>query len=117
MQYALLIYTTEAEQMQKSPEEVEALMAAYWKFEDLITSRGVRIAGEALQPVYTARTLRIRDGQNLTTDGPFSETKEQLGGFYLLDCKDEAEALEFAAEIPSVLDGSIEVRPIMDFQR
>jgi hypothetical protein len=93
-------------------------MGAYWKFEEMLQARnGVRIAGEALHPATTAKTVRIRDGKTLQTDGPFAETKEQLGGFYLLDVKDEAEALEFAARIPSVSSGSIEVREVMVFEQ
>lgn len=118
MQYLLLIYTTEVEEAKKSPAEQEALMGAYWKFEEMLQARsGVRIAGEALHSAATAKTVRIRDGKTLQTDGPFAETKEQLGGFYLLDVKDEAEALEFAAQIPSVTSGSIEVREVMAFEQ
>jgi hypothetical protein len=114
----LLIYTDEAEEAKKSASDQEALMGAYWKFEEMLQGRpGVRIAGEALHPVATAKTVRIRGGQNVTTDGPFAETKEQLGGFYLLDVDTEAEALEFAAQIPSVHDGSIEVRQVMVFEQ
>jgi hypothetical protein len=118
MQYLFLIYADEAEAAKKPPAEQEALMGAYWKFEEMLHARnGVRIAGEALHPVATAKTVRIRDGKTLQTDGPFAETKEQLGGFYLLDVKDEAEALEFAAQIPSVYSGSIEVRQVMVFEQ
>jgi hypothetical protein len=118
VQYLLLIYTDEAKEAAKPAADQEALMAAYWKFEeDLQKRQGVPIAGEALHPVATAKTVRIRDGKTVQTDGPFAETKEQLGGFYLLDVKDEAEALEFAAQIPSVFDGSIEVRQVMVFEQ
>jgi hypothetical protein len=118
MQYLLLIYTEEAKDAAKSPADQEALMSAYWKFEEMLqTKPGVRIAGEALHPVATAKTVRIRDGKTLQTDGPFAETKEQLGGFYLLDVASEVEALEFAAQIPSVYDGSIEVRQVMVFEQ
>jgi hypothetical protein len=118
VQYLLLIYTNEAEEAKKSPADQEALMGAYWKFEDMLQGRpGVRIAGEALHPTMTAKTVRIRDGQNVTTDGPFAETKEQLGGFYLLDVDSEEAALEFAAQIPSVYEGSIEVRQVMVFEQ
>ena len=118
MQYQLLIYTDEAEAMKMPPAEQEALMAAYWTFEESLQSKpGVRIAGEALHPVGTAKTVRERNGTAVTTDGPFAETKEQLGGFYLLDVKDEAEALEYAKQIPNVKDGSIEVRAVMVFEQ
>ena len=72
--------------------------------------------GDALQPVATATTVRVRDGATETTDGPFAETKEQLGGFYILDCEDLDEAIEYAAKIPSAKFGSIEIRPIMVFE-
>ena len=118
MQYLLLIYTDEAVEAAKPAADQEALMAAYWKFEEALQQKaGVRIAGEALHPVATARSVRIRDGKTVQTDGPFAETKEQLGGFYLLDVKDEAEALEYAAQIPSVYDGTIEVRQVMVFEQ
>lgn len=117
MQYMFLIYTDEAAGAQMTAEQQEAIMGGYWKFEELVSARGVRRAGEALMPTMTAKTVRVRDGKTLTTDGPFAETKEQLGGFYLLDCKDLDEALEFAAHIPSVTDGSIEVRPVMVFEQ
>jgi hypothetical protein len=73
------------------------------------------VAAEALQPVETATTLRVRDGRRLTTDGPFAETKEHLGGFYLVDAADLDEAIEFAAHIPDARSGSIEIRPVVDF--
>ena len=118
MQYLLLIYTDEAKEAAKPPAEQEALMSAYWKFEESLQGKpGVRIAGEALHPTATARSVRIRDGKTVQTDGPFAETKEQLGGFYLLDVKDEAEALEYAAQIPSVYDGTVEVRQVMVFEQ
>jgi hypothetical protein len=114
----LLIYTNEAEQEKTSPAEQEAIMAAYWKFEEMLQSKpGVRIAGEALHPIGTAKTVRERNGSAVITDGPFAETKEQLGGFYLLDVKDEAEALEYAKQIPNVKDGAIEVRAVMVFEQ
>jgi hypothetical protein len=70
----------------------------------------------ALMPTQTATTVRLRNGNTLTTDGPFAETKEQLGGFYLLKCKDLDEAVEFAAKVPAAKDGSIEIRPVMEFE-
>src|SRR5688572_18656458 len=118
VQYMLLIYVDEAQQAKLPPAAQEALMSAYWKFEESLQSKpGVRIAGEALHPVATAKTIRERNGGAVITDGPFAETKEQLGGFYLLDVKDEAEALEYAKQIPNVKDGSIEVRAVMVFEQ
>ena len=83
--------------------------------EGLRTS-GVLVAAEALQPVETATTVRVRNGKVAVTDGPFAETKEQLGGFYLVDCKDLDEAIELAAQIPGAKDGSIEIRPCVVFE-
>jgi hypothetical protein len=117
MQYAFLIYGDQQIGMNMSPEEQGNLMEAYNKFTEMVTSRGAMKGGEALHPTTTATTVRVRDGKTLTTDGPFAETKEQLGGFYLLECKDLDEALSFAAQIPSALTGSVEVRPVVDFSQ
>jgi hypothetical protein len=76
----------------------------------------VLLGGEGLQPTSTATTVRVRDGEALTTDGPFAETREQLGGYYLLDCKDLDDAISWAAKIPGAADGSVEVRPVMDYE-
>ena len=113
MQYLLLIYGPEPDES-TPPEAVAAMMASYSAFTQEVRDRGAFIAAEALQPVATATTVRIRDGQTLTTDGPFAETKEQLGGFYLIDARDLDEAIELAAKIPGAREGSIEVRPIWD---
>lgn len=115
MQYAILIYSRETDEANVSPQEWQAVMDAYNAFTREINERGVYVAGEALHPTKMATTVRIRDGKTLTTDGPFAETKEQLGGFYVLNCKDLDEALQYAAKIPGAKWGSIEVRPVMDF--
>jgi hypothetical protein len=115
MRYALLIYGSESARGQMTPEEMEQMMKDYTAFTDEVKSNGVYDGGDALQPVATASTVRVRSGETLTTDGPFAETKEQLGGFYILDCKDLDEAIEYAAKIPNAKDGSIEVRPIQEF--
>jgi hypothetical protein len=119
MNYLLLIYTSEATEaeMQADPAAMEAIMAAYNDFTRETRERGVFVAGEALHPTATATTIRVRNGKATVTDGPFAETKEQLGGFYLLNCKDLDQALEFAAKIPGAQHGSIEVRPIVDFSQ
>jgi hypothetical protein len=114
MQYALLIYGAEPTE-QPSDESMAAEMEAYNAFGKHIGDRGAFRAGEALHPATTATTVRVRDGQTLTTDGPFAETKETLGGFYVVEAKDLDEAIDFAARIPGALRGSIEVRPIVDF--
>jgi len=110
MQYALLIYSAEDAGPQE-PAEFEAEMQGYFTFNE---EAGERIlGGEPLEAVATATTVRVRDGESLVTDGPFAETKEVLGGFYLLDCENIDEALMWAAKIPAAKHGSIEVRPVM----
>ena len=91
-------------------------MNAYELFGREVTEAGAFVAGEGLDLTSAARTLRVRDGQELLTDGPFAETREQLGGFYVLDCKDIDEALGWAAKIPAVAEGCVEVRPVMDYE-
>jgi hypothetical protein len=114
MRYALLICDEEKRQAEMSEDEAGAQMAAYMAFGEEWGARGVLQGGERLQPVTTATTVRVRDDEVVTSDGPFAETKEQLGGFYLVECKDLDEAIEVAAKIPSARHGSIEVRPIWD---
>ena len=114
MQYALLIYTEEPTEA-PSQSEAEQMMGAYNAFTDHIRGNGAMKAGEALHPAATATTVRIRDGQTLTTDGPFAETKEVLGGFYLVEAADLDEAIAYAAMIPGAHIGSIEVRPVVDW--
>ena len=115
MQYMLLIYTAEGTEPQHGSPEFGALIEAYGEFGKEATEAGVLVAGEALLPVDTATSLSVRNGNITTTDGPFAETKETLGGFYILDCKDLDEALSYAAKIPSAKFGTIEVRPVMVF--
>ena len=117
MQYALLIYTSEAVEAQMSEEQRQAEFGEYFGFSNLTRERGVNMGGEALHPISTATTVRVREGKTLTTDGPFAETREQLGGFYLLNCKDIDEAIEFAAKIPGARHGSVEIRPVMVFDQ
>ncbi|MDX1994649.1 MAG: YciI family protein [bacterium] len=114
MRYLVLIYNSEAALNALSEEERGANWAGYGAFNAEVGQRGVLRAGEPLQPSATATTVRVRDGKTLTTDGPFAETHEQLGGFYLLDCKDLDEAIELAAKIPDAQMGSIEIRPIFE---
>ena len=115
MKYLMLIYTDEATDAAMPPEQLNAVMAGYHGFSKEAGEKKVLLGGNALQPTTTATTVRLRGGRALTTDGPFAETKEQLGGYYLLDCKDLDEAIEYAAKIPGAAYGSIEVRPIMVF--
>jgi hypothetical protein len=110
MKYALLIYTSEGAREQASPEVVERMYEAYARFG---REFGPKIqAGEELRPTSTATTVRVEDDEVVTTDGPFAETKEQLGGFYIVDAEDLDEAIRIAAGIPSAPFGSIEVRPV-----
>jgi hypothetical protein len=117
MKYLLMIYGNEAADAQRPQPEQDREMQAYFGFTDQVRKAGVLAGGEALHPVSTATTVRIRDGKLTTTDGPFAETKEQLGGFYLLDCKDLDEAIAWAAKIPHAATGSVEIRPVVDFSQ
>ena len=114
MKYLLLIYSNEADWMHLPEPEQDKIFNEYMEFSRSIYQSGNYIAGEALQPIATATTVRVRNGKALTTDGPFAETREQLGGFYLVEAKDLDEATAIAARIPSVRFGCIEVRPIME---
>ncbi|MGH2677179.1 MAG: YciI family protein [Actinomycetota bacterium] len=117
MKYAILIYGDETVGAQATPEQLEQVMNAWWGLEgDLQKQEGLRLAGEALQPTATATSVRVKDGKPTTTDGPFAETKEQLGGFYLLDCKDLDEAVAWAGKMP-VGTGTLEVRPVQEFEQ
>jgi hypothetical protein len=115
MRYAALIYGNEAVGANMTEAEGQAEMNAYNAFGEFAEKAGALLGGEALLPTSSATTVRVRDGKILTTDGPFAETKEQLGGFYLLKCENLDEAIQIAAKIPGASKGSIEVRPIMEF--
>ena len=117
MRYVCLIYDDEKKLGAMSKQESEAFMGAYSQFTQEIRKSGKYVAGEALQAVATATSLRKRSGKLSTTDGPFIETKEQLGGFYLIEARDLDEARQIAARIPSVETGTIEVRPVVDFSK
>ena len=117
MRYLCLIYENEKEWESKPQSELEGLMGEYFAFTEDIRSKGQLAAGEALQPTQTATTVRVRNGKISTTDGPFVETKEQLGGFYLIDAKDLNEAIQIASRIPSARFGGVEVRPVIDFSQ
>jgi hypothetical protein len=117
MKYLCLIYDEEKKMAGMSKSEGDAFMGEYGAFTASVKSSGHYLGGEALQPVQTATTIRSRNGKVSTTDGPFAETKEQLGGFYLIEAKDLNDAIQVASRIPSVKTGSIEVRPIMVFNR
>lgn len=117
MRYLCLIYDEEKVVAGMSKADMDGFMGEYFTFTEDIKRSGHYVAGEALHPVATATTLRTRNGKTTTTDGPFAETKEQLGGFYLIDAKDLNEALQIAGRIPSARYGSIEVRPVVDFSQ
>jgi hypothetical protein len=115
MQYMLLIYHNEKNP--PSPSEQSAMYQEYMAFTQDIVKNGKFKAGDPLQPTSTATTVQVRNGKTITTDGPFAETKEQLGGYYMVDAKDLDEALAIAARIPGAKHGSIEVRPVMQMDR
>ena len=115
MRYILLIYGNDNPNPAPTQEQMNAEMNAYNTFTQEISERGVLLSGDALQPTTTATTVRVRDSKVLTTDGPFAETKEQLGGFYMVQCNNLDEAIEWAAKIPGAQHGSIEIRPVMEF--
>jgi hypothetical protein len=115
--YALLIVDEESAHPSPEPPDPAVwaqVMGDYNAYTEMLRKRGAYLGGEALQPVTTATTVRIRDGETLTTDGPFVEAKEALGGFYLVEAHDLDEALELAAACPGAKFGAIEVRPIME---
>jgi hypothetical protein len=114
MKYILLIYDTEKKFRALPKADMDAMMTEYRAFGESITKSGNKIAGHQLHDTDAATSLRIRDGRLQTIDGPFAETKEQLGGFYLIEAKDLNEALAIGARIPSVKYGTIEVRPIVE---
>jgi hypothetical protein len=113
MQYLLLIYDREADWAALPEPEKGKIFQEYGSFTQAIRDSGHYLGGNPLQPVSTATTVRVRNGKPATTDGPFAETREQLGGYYLIEAKDLDEATGIAARIPSARMGSIEVRPIM----
>jgi hypothetical protein len=114
MKYMLLIYGAESLQAKKTEGDKQAEMGLWFKYSEDLMKSGAMQAGAPLVPTGSATTVRVRSGKTSNTDGPFAETKEQLGGYYLIDVKDLDEALKWAAKCPGALDGAIEVRAIMD---
>jgi hypothetical protein len=112
MQYILLIYGDESAWGSASPEEQAKNMQEWVDYTQFLKDEGYHIAGDALHPTSDATTVRVRDGKTITTDGPFAETKEQLGGYYLVDCKDLDEAIEASARMPVGPHGTVEIRPV-----
>lgn len=115
MQYLLLIYGDEQAGTDATPDEMKQLMDDYWAYGDWLKGQGWDRGGEALQPTAQATTVRVRDGKPVTTDGPFAETREQLGGYYQVECDNLDQAIEAAARIPGAKTGCVEVRPVVDF--
>jgi len=115
LKYLCLIYDDESKRGTLPKEQMDTMMGEYGAFTEGIKKSGHYIGGDALQPTQTATTVRVRQGKISTTDGPFAETKEQLGGFYLINATDLNEAIQVASRIPSARSGSIEVRPIRVF--
>jgi hypothetical protein len=116
MQYMLLIYGDESSWDDRTEEERGQIFQAYGAFTEELRQSGSMVAGDALQPTQTATTVRVQDGETLTTDGPFAETKEQLGGYYLIQADSLDEAIEWAGKVPGARHGSVEVRPVMVFE-
>jgi hypothetical protein len=110
MKYMLLLYNEENDAY-ASPEA----MANWWRFEQELAESGLKRSGEALQPTATATTVSVRNGETIVTDGPFADTREQLGGYYILECSDLDEAIAWAARVPLSVTGHIEVRPVVVF--
>ena len=117
MKYLCLIYENERSWESISKEQADAMMGEYFQFTEDIRKSGHYVGGEALQPTETATTVRVRNGKVSTTDGPFAETKEQLGGYYLIDAKDLNDAIQVASRIPSARLGCVEVRPVEVFEQ
>lgn len=115
MKYLLMIYEDEKLWEGRSEADNKAMMDSYFRYTAALREAGVFVGGDALHPVRTATTVRVRQGKTTTTDGPFAETKEQLGGYYLIEVPSLDEALAWAARLPASSTGSVEVRPIVDF--
>jgi hypothetical protein len=115
MKFIALIYNDESLYSEATPEETAAIFQAHGEFGQAAGEAGVYAGGDGLQLTEAATTLRVRDGERMLTDGPYAETKEQLGGYYALECKDLDEALAWAARIPEAKTGVIEVRPVIDY--
>ena len=115
MQYILLIYANEAEMAKVPPEAMQESMGEWFAYTKAMRDAGHYVAGDALEPTLKAASVRVKDGERIVTDGPFAETTEQLGGYYLMDVPDHATALDWAAKCPGAKHGTIEIRPVMVF--
>ncbi len=117
MKYAFLIYNSEVDRSKATPVERAEIHDGYVVVGKEMAARGVNLVGEVLHPATTATTVRTRNGKIVTSDGPFAETHEQLGGFYVIECQDLDEAIEWARKIPGSLTGSVEIRPVAVFEQ
>ena len=116
MKFMLMLYGDESQWTDATPEELAATMARFEAYDRELTAAGVLAGGEGLEPTSMATTVRRAEGEVILTDGPFAETREQLGGFYVLDCADLDEAIRWASKVPDLEDGSVEVRPVIDYE-
>ena len=114
MQYMLLIYGDESSWTALPEDELQAMYAEYFALAGDLRAQGKLVASDELQPIATATTIQVRDGDTLVTDGPFAETKEALGGYFLIDAESLDEAIEWAARIPTARRGKVEIRPVVD---
>ncbi len=115
MKYMLLLYDVEQPQPDATPEQMQEMMAPWFKFSEDAAKIATEVAGEALHPSATATVVSVRDGKTLTSDGPFIETKEQLGGYYIFECENLDVAIKVAEMVPLIGTGYVEIRPIVDF--
>jgi hypothetical protein len=115
VQYILLLYDDEAAAMKQSEAETEAEMEEYFALDEALTEEGLNKGGEALQPASQATSVRVRNGEVMVTDGPFAETREQLGGYYVIEADDLQTAIGVARRIPAARKGTVEIRPVMKF--
>ena len=113
MKYMVLIYGSEAHWAAQSPEEMEKAMGAYFAYSEALTKAGKLVAGDELHPVATAKSVTVRSDGVRVVDGPYVDTKEQFGGYYLIDVADEAEAIEWASKCPGAQHGGVELRPVV----
>ena len=118
MKYMLSIYSDESQFASATEEQVNEVMGAFWKYDEELAKAGIKVAGEGLHPTMAAKTVHVHDGETVTTDGPFAETEEQLGGFYLIDVDGIDAAIAWAAKIPTAsAGGRVEVRPCQVFEQ
>ena len=116
MKFMLLLWGDEGQWADMSEEEAAAEMARWEEYTNQLTAAGAMVSGEGLQPSATSKTLRIENGERIVTDGPFAETKEQVGGFYVIECDSFDDALEWAAKLPSAAHGPTEIRPVIPYE-